>query len=118
MPAQERFVASWRRYLDSVVLQAERRTKSYVCTIDEYLTARRDNIGSDPSMALLEICLQIDIPHEVMEHPAIASLTSYTADLNTLGNVCHDHTLSKRNGGCLIDVEFCFRISAPIKGSI
>ncbi len=87
MPAQERFIATWRRYLDSVILQSERRTNAYICTVDEYLAARRDNIGSDPSMALLEICLEVEIPHEVMEHPALAALTEYTAYLNTLGNV-------------------------------
>ncbi|KAF7795903.1 hypothetical protein EIP86_007070 [Pleurotus ostreatoroseus] len=86
LPAQERFVSTWRKYLDSVVLQSERRTNGYICTADEYLAARRDNIGSDPAMVLLELCLEVDIPHEVMEHPAVASLTEYTSYLITLDN--------------------------------
>ncbi|KAF7979340.1 hypothetical protein HWV62_42763 [Athelia sp. TMB] len=83
---QERFVKAWRTYLGSVVLQAERRSSSYICTIDEYMAARRDNIGSDPSFALLEISLEVDIPHSVMQHPAIVSLNRDTTDMIVLAN--------------------------------
>ncbi|KAK7012924.1 isoprenoid synthase domain-containing protein [Favolaschia claudopus] len=75
-PCQERFVNSWRTYLDSVVEQAERRSKSYICTMNEYLAARRNNIGSEPSFVFLEISLQLDLPHEVMEHPLIVALNA------------------------------------------
>ncbi|KAJ6561560.1 terpenoid synthase [Mycena vulgaris] len=82
----ERFVNAWRTYLDSVVQQAERRSTSYICTVDEYMAARRDNIGSDPSFAFLEISLGVDLPHEVMEHPAIVSLNRDTTDMIILAN--------------------------------
>ncbi|KAF9030695.1 terpenoid synthase [Hymenopellis radicata] len=85
-PVKERFVKAWRIYLDSVIQQAERRSSSYICTIDEYMLARRDNIGSDPSFAFLEISLNVCLPHEVMEHPAIASLNKDTSDMIVLAN--------------------------------
>ncbi|KAJ6475658.1 terpenoid synthase [Mycena vulgaris] len=58
--------------------QAARRSTSYICTVDEYMAARCANIGSgsDPSFAFLEISLGVDLPHEVMEHPAIVSDTT------------------------------------------
>jgi hypothetical protein len=66
---QERFVESWRSYLDSVIIQAQRRDCSrYICTLEEYIIVRRDDIGSIPSFVFLEICLGLDIPHSVMEH--------------------------------------------------
>jgi hypothetical protein len=70
------------------VEQAERRGASYICTVEEYMAARRNNIGSDPSFAFLEISLGVDLPHEVMEHPAIVALNRDTTDMIVLANVC------------------------------
>ena len=84
---QERFIRSWRSYVDSVVLQAERRGLSYICTIDEYFAARRDNIGTMPSFAFTEVCLELDIPHEVMNQPIIAALEQDVTDMIIIGNV-------------------------------
>ncbi|KAK6996946.1 terpene cyclase [Favolaschia claudopus] len=84
--AQERFVKSWELYLDSVVQQAQRRSVSYLCTSDEYMTARRLNIGCDPSFVLLELSLDVDLPHEVMEHPAMVSANSDIRDMTILWN--------------------------------
>lgn len=83
---QERFVRAWKTYLDSVVEQAVRRATSYVCTLDEYMIARRDNIGSDPSFAFLEVSLGLNLPHFVMEHPTIVALNRDTTDMIILAN--------------------------------
>ncbi|KAK7451089.1 hypothetical protein VKT23_012765 [Stygiomarasmius scandens] len=83
---EERFIRAWRTYIGSVILQAERRDHSYICTIEEYMAARRDNIGSDPSFALLEMSLGVDLPHEVMEHPTIVALARDTTDMIVLAN--------------------------------
>lgn len=85
--ARERFVKSWGLYLGSVVQQAERRSASYICSMDEYMASRRLNIGCDPSFVLLEISLDLDLPHEVMEHPAIVSVNSDAQDMVILWNV-------------------------------
>lgn len=85
---QEHFVKSWRSYLDSVIVQAQRRDRSrYICTIEEYIIARRDNIGCAPSFVFLEISLGLDIPHSVMEHPYISQLHQDVTDMIIFGNV-------------------------------
>ncbi|KAJ7301787.1 isoprenoid synthase domain-containing protein [Mycena albidolilacea] len=84
--ARERFVKSWNLYLGSVVQQAERRPASYICSMDEYMASRRLNIGCDPSFVLLEISLDLDLHHEVMEHPAIVSVNSDAQDMVILWN--------------------------------
>jgi hypothetical protein len=85
---QERFVTFWRFYLDSVIIQAQRRDCSrYICTLEECKIARRDNIGTLPSFVFLEICLGLDIPHSVMEHPYIVKLHQDVTDMITFGNV-------------------------------
>ncbi|KAJ7190043.1 isoprenoid synthase domain-containing protein [Mycena pura] len=85
-PCQERFVRTWRAWLDSLVEQAERRSRSYICTIDEYLVARQNNIGAFSVFTFVEIDLGLDLPHEVMEHPTIVSLERDAADMIILAN--------------------------------
>ena len=87
MTAQERFNASWWRYLDAVIVQAERRSCEYTCTIDEYLAARLDDAAGESCIAFMEICLGVDIPHAVMEHPTLVAMNGYLASLFGLGNV-------------------------------
>lgn len=89
---KERFVNAWRSYIASVILQAERRGSAYICGIEEYMASRRDNIGSDPSFALLEMSLELDVPHEVMQHPFIVSLNRDTTDMIVLANVSLLHS--------------------------
>ena len=95
--AKERFVKGWRSYLDSVILQAQRRDQSrYICTIEEYMIARRDNIGTNPTFAFLEVSLGLDIPHYVMEHPHIVALNRDATDMTVLTNVSHSPKSSGR----------------------
>lgn len=51
------------------------------------MDARRDNIGTRPSFAFMEICLGLNIPHIVMEHPTLVTLERCATDLVLLGNV-------------------------------
>jgi hypothetical protein len=83
----ERFEKSWGTYIDAVILQAQRRSQGYICTPEEYITARRDNAGLFPSFALIEQSLELDIPHKVMEHPHIQSLNMYACEMAFLDNV-------------------------------
>uniref|UniRef100_A0A8H7Y3N7 Terpene synthase n=1 Tax=Psilocybe cubensis TaxID=181762 RepID=A0A8H7Y3N7_PSICU len=84
---RERFMLSWKSYVDSIIIQASRRNNSrYICTFDEYMAARRDNIGSYPCFAFLEMSLNLDIPHEIMEHPTIVQLQKDTTDMILLFN--------------------------------
>jgi hypothetical protein len=69
-------LSSWRR---SVIHR--------ICTIDEYMASRHDNIGAGCMFALLEICLELDLPHDVMQHPAVVSLNTHATDMIFLTNV-------------------------------
>jgi hypothetical protein len=71
----------------SIIVQAERHSSSYICTINEYIASRRRNIGTGPTFALLEICLELDLPHDVMQHPALVSLNRHATDMILLTNV-------------------------------
>ena len=87
LAVQERFFKAWRAYLDAVVVHAERRGNSYICTLDEYLAARREDAGPKPFFAFTEVCLKLELPHEVMKHPAIVSLEQDAADMISIINV-------------------------------
>ncbi|KAF7374174.1 Terpene cyclase [Mycena sanguinolenta] len=85
--ARERFLKAYHQYLDAVVQEAQHRSTSFNCTTDEYMSIRRGSIGSGPAFALMEISLGLDLPHEVMEHPAIVSLIRDASDIIILTNV-------------------------------
>lgn len=83
----ERFQRTWGVYLDSVVVQAQHRNRQYICTPEEYIDARRDNIGAYPFYVLLEQSLGICLPDEVVSHPYIQALERGATDMILLGNV-------------------------------
>jgi hypothetical protein len=51
------------------------------------MDSRRDNIGAGCMFAMLEICLELDLPHDVMQHPAMVSLNRHATDMIFLTNV-------------------------------
>lgn len=96
--AQRRFVDAFAAYTHSVVQQAEDRDHNIIRTVDAYLAVRRDTIGAKPSFAILEF--DMDLPTEVLEHPAMISLTNTTIDLLILGNVGYPRNYPV--GGCIV----------------
>jgi len=73
----ECFEKSWSKHVDSVTLQTQHHSQQYICTPEEYIVTRRDNVGAFPCFAILEQTLELDLPHEVMDHPYIQSLNNY-----------------------------------------
>ena len=84
--ACRRFIQTFDTYCDSVVQQAAEREVNRRHTIESYLEMRRENIGAKPSFALLE--LDMELPDEIMEHPAIVNLSTWAIDMLIIGNVC------------------------------
>lgn len=85
---KERFVRTWREYLDAVILQASRRDDSrYICNVEEYLASRHYDFGIYPCLALMEMSSGLDIPHQIMEHPTIVSLARDATYIAFLSNV-------------------------------
>ncbi|TBU29047.1 terpenoid synthase [Dichomitus squalens] len=94
--SQRRFIATFDTYCQSVVQQAADRDVQHVRTIDSYFENRRENIGARPSFALLE--LDMDLPDEVMEHPAIVDLTTGAIDMLILGNDICSYNVEQARG--------------------
>jgi hypothetical protein len=83
----ERYQKTWGDYIDSAILQSQRRSRQYACTAEEYMATRHDNVGLYPCFALLEQTLELDLPHEVMEHPYMQSLNKDACEMIFLDNV-------------------------------
>ena len=65
--------------------EASDRTRGHVRGIADFLELRRLTAGAYASFFSVE--LGLDIPDEVMEHPALELLRSLTADSTVLTNV-------------------------------
>jgi hypothetical protein len=84
-PAQRRFIESFSGYVYGVIDEASDRTRGHIRGIADYLELRRLTAGAYASFFSVE--LGIDIPDEVMGHPALESLRSLAADTVVLTNV-------------------------------
>jgi Delta6-protoilludene synthase len=84
-----RFITAFEEYVHAVIDETVDRAQGRIRDIADYLKLRRLTIGGYPSFLCLE--LGLDIPDEVMEHAAIKSLFSLTAETILLTNVSHFH---------------------------
>ena len=84
-PAQQRFIQSFSAYVYAVIDEASDRTKGHIRGIADFLELRRLTAGAYASFFSVE--LGLDIPHEIMAHPAVESLRSLAADSTVLTNV-------------------------------
>ena len=67
--------------------QAIDRNRHVIRDIKSYIEVRRDTVGAKPSFALLELAL--DIPDDVISHPAIQEMSLASIDMLCIGNVSH-----------------------------
>jgi hypothetical protein len=68
-----------------VIDEASDRTKGQIRGIADFLELRRLTAGAYASFFSVE--LGLDIPDEIMEHPALEALRSLAADSTVLTNV-------------------------------
>jgi hypothetical protein len=85
-PAQRRFIRAFTDYVYGVIDEASDRTSGHIRGIADYFQLRRLTAGAYASLFSVE--LGLEIPDEAMEHPALQSLLSLTADSIVLTNVC------------------------------
>ncbi len=83
--AQTRFISSFSEYVYAVVDEASDRANGSIRGIDDYLKLTRLTTAGYPAFAAVEASL--NIPNEVMAHPALESLRSLAADSFVLTNV-------------------------------
>ena len=84
-PAQRRFIRGFTDYVYGVIDEASDRTSGHIRGIADYFQLRRLTAGGYSYLFPVE--LGLEIPDEVMEHPALQSLLSSTADSSMLANV-------------------------------
>lgn len=95
----ERFERTWKKYLDSVVRQAQNRDRKRIIDPEEYLRERVDNIGIPPSVAIGEQTMKLDIPHECIDHPYMETMVIACSECVTLQNVSR-FLKCLRSGSC------------------
>jgi Delta6-protoilludene synthase len=66
--ALRRFIDSFEAYTNAVVQQAEDREAGHIRDAESYFKVRRETAGMKPSLAIVEI--HMNIPEEVMNHPS------------------------------------------------
>ncbi|KAF7346245.1 Terpenoid synthase [Mycena sanguinolenta] len=82
--SQKRFIQTFARYTAAVVEQAADRDRKHVRSIEEYMYLRRFTIGAEPSY--IPLILSMDLPDEVIDHPAIVSLSAFVTDMIIFDN--------------------------------
>lgn len=85
----ERFIHTMDLFFIAVAKQADDRANGRIPDLESYITVRRDTSGCKPCFALIEYAARIDLPDEVMSHPAIMAMEEATNDLVTWSNVNH-----------------------------
>ncbi|KAJ1333154.1 presilphiperfolanol synthase [Microdochium nivale] len=89
-PPQLRY--RWKRQLTTYtvgVLQqvsVQGRAGGKPLTIEEYMEYRAGCVGAYPCLGLMELAEGIDLPHHVVDHPALSGIARVTVDLVTLQN--------------------------------
>ena len=83
--SQRRFIKTFESYCQAVVQEAADRDTKHIRDVDSYFENRRENIGTKPCFAFLE--LDMNIPDAVMEHPTIVNLTKWATDIIIMDNV-------------------------------
>lgn len=86
--------------------QAIDRNEHRIRDVKSYIEVRRDTVGAKPSFALLEQAL--DMPDEVVSHPAIQEMRLASIDMLCVGNVSNIRAQRTRDsrdhykGHCLL----------------
>jgi hypothetical protein len=83
--AQERFITTFSEYVYAVIDEAFDRSKGNVRSIEEYLKLRRLTVGGYAMFLPVEAGL--DVPNEVMAHPALEMLCALAVESLILTNV-------------------------------
>ncbi|KAF8122312.1 terpenoid synthase [Boletus edulis] len=94
--SQRRFIAGFDEYLEAVVQQAIDRSGSHIRDIQSYIDIRRDTIGAKPAFALIE--LGLEIPDEVMSHPAIQEMVVAAIDMICISNDITSYNIEQSCG--------------------
>ncbi|KAI0294469.1 terpenoid synthase [Multifurca ochricompacta] len=94
--SQKRFIETFGSYMQAVVQHGADRTNKHIPTIEEYFEIRRYDVGTKPSFAVLE--LEMDLPDEAVNHPAIQELSVLATDMIILDNDTASYNVEQARG--------------------
>jgi hypothetical protein len=94
--SQTRFIASFSEYVFAVIDEASDRAKGHVRGTEDYLKLTRLTAGGYPAFVAVEAGL--NIPNEVMAHPALESLRSLAAESLVLTNDMYSFNIEQASG--------------------
>ena len=82
-----RFIKHCKDYIEAVAREADLREHGTVLDVDAYVTLRRENSAVRFCCGLAGYALGIDLPDEVVEHPAFMAMHLATVDMVCWSNV-------------------------------
>ncbi|KAG9312647.1 terpenoid synthase [Chiua virens] len=94
--AQKRFIHAADEYLESVVQESIDKKERRILDIESYVTARRRTSGVKISFSICE--LGLDIPDEVMSHPAIQEMILAATDIIAFCNDIYSYNMEQLRG--------------------
>lgn len=84
-----------------------------ILPVDEYITQRRMTGGLRPLFGLVELCLDLEIPEEVINHPILRRMSDTAIDIVHWINVSLDKLIY-----CMHHFDVLIRIYPRIKKSL
>ncbi|KAI0280317.1 terpenoid synthase [Russula aff. rugulosa BPL654] len=94
--ARHALITSFSEYVFAVIDEASDRAKGRVRGIEDYLKLTRLTAGGYPAFMAVEAGL--NIPNEVMDHPALESLCSLAAESLVLTNDMYSFNIEQASG--------------------
>ncbi|KAF8546266.1 terpenoid synthase [Imleria badia] len=103
--SQKRFIQNMDEYLEGVVQESIDKKDRRILDIKSYIDARRRTSGVKPSFSIFE--LGLDIPNEVMSHPAIQEMILAAVDLVAFANDIFSYNMEQLRGDDLHNIITC-----------
>ena len=82
-----RFFEHFRRYVEAMGREAERRDRDHVLDLESFIRERRDSSAISLSFSLIEYALDIDLPDQVFEDQNFTTAYLASVDMIFLANV-------------------------------
>lgn len=86
--AYQCFLRTYNEYVDAVVMEAALREKE-ILSVEDCRILRRAIGAPRPCFALIEACLDIGLPDEVVDHPTLRRMSDAMCDMLLWVNVSH-----------------------------
>ncbi|KAI5119819.1 hypothetical protein M0805_006952 [Coniferiporia weirii] len=94
-----RLLTNYKNYMDAVVIEAEQRESQTVLSSEEYRIFRRENGAVKPTFDMIECCLGIELPDEVIDDPTFKRLYNTALDIILWANDLHSYNMEQAREG-------------------